>query len=129
MDVLAETHVLEKENTTPFDFGADPQIVRTLVEGERLTPYSLPRSPDYTPLPKVREHTSETLVAAAILQPDEIQNLNDQLGDLVKAAVGLNLQFQLRVELGPTARLSPKMVDKVNVLLSEVSEKLVLREL
>jgi|SRR5260370_14857803 len=59
----------------------------------------------------------ETLVAAAILQSGEIQNLNDQPGDLVKAAVGLHLRFQLRVELGPAARLSHETVDKVNELL------------
>ena len=68
----------------------------------------------------------EMLVAAAVLQTHEIQNLNDQLGDLVKVTVGLNLQFQLHVELGPVAKLSHETVDKVNALLSEVSEKLVL---
>ncbi len=37
MDVIAESHVLELENMPPIDFGADPQVVRTVVEGERLT--------------------------------------------------------------------------------------------
>ncbi len=37
MDVIAESHVLEPENVFPIDFSADPQVVRTVVEGERLT--------------------------------------------------------------------------------------------
>ena len=37
MDVITESHVLEPENIFPIDFSADPQIVRTVVEGERLT--------------------------------------------------------------------------------------------
>jgi len=91
-------------------------------------PQPLPHTAAPTPPTVLRESGLEMLVAAAVLQPDEIQNLNDQLGDLVKAAVGLNLQFQLRIELGPAARLSQETVDRVNTLLSEVSEKLVLRE-
>ncbi len=37
MDVLIESHVLEPESIPPIDFSADPEIVRTVVEGERLT--------------------------------------------------------------------------------------------
>ncbi len=37
MDVIAEYHVLEPENMPPIDFSADPQVVCTVVEGERLT--------------------------------------------------------------------------------------------
>jgi len=48
----------------------------------------------------------------------------DQLGDLMKATVGLNLQFHLRIELGPASRASDETIDKVNDLLSEVSRKL-----
>jgi hypothetical protein len=59
---------------------------------------------------------------------DDMQNLNDVVADLTKAAIRLDLQFQLRVELGPAAKLSHETIDKVNTLLSEVSEKLVLRE-
>ena len=68
------------------------------------------------------------LVADAPLQVEEIQDLYDQLGDLVKAAVGLNLQFRLRIELGPASRVSDETVDRVNALLSEVSEKLRLQK-
>ena len=37
MDVIAESQVFEPENIFPIDFSADPRIVRTIVEGERLT--------------------------------------------------------------------------------------------
>ena len=83
----------------------------------------------FTPPPvTLRESTltaaSGMLVADAPLQVEEIQDLYDQLGDLVKAAIGLNLQFRLRIELGPASRVSDETVDRVNALLSEVSEKL-----
>jgi hypothetical protein len=61
------------------------------------------------------------------LRVEEIQDLYDQLGDLVKTTVGLNLQFHLRIELGSTSRVPGETIDRVNELLSEISEKLVLR--
>ncbi len=64
------------------------------------------------------------LVVEAPLQVDEIQNLNDVVGDLTKAAVGLNLQFTLRMELGPASQVSDETIAKMNELLAEVSEKL-----
>src|SRR5205085_8352837 len=65
----------------------------------------------------VREHAVATfapgtLVAEAPLRVDEIQNLNDVVADLTKAAVGLNLQFSLRVELGPASQISEKSEDE-----------------
>jgi len=110
----------------PCDY-AGARAVKVCVPREQPAPQPGPHIPAPNPPNILRESAPETLVAAAILQPGEIQNLNDQLGDLVRAAVGLNLQFQLRVELGPAAKLSHETVDKVNELLFEVSEKLVLR--
>ena len=64
--------------------------------------------PATTPQVAVRESrlvsVSGMLVTEAPLQVDEIQNLSDQIADLMKAAVGLNLQFHLRIELGPRHR-------------------------
>ncbi len=70
-----------------------------------------------------------TLVAEAPLQVEEIQDLYDQLGDLVKATVGLNLRFHLRVELGPASKVSEERRATFNELLAEVSEKLRLERL
>jgi len=64
------------------------------------------------------------LVTEAPLQVDEIQNLSDQIADLMKAAVGLNLQFHLRIELGPASQVSDETIARVNELLYEVSDKL-----
>jgi hypothetical protein len=64
------------------------------------------------------------LVAEAALGIEEIQSLSDAIGDLTKTAVGLNLQFRLRVELGPASQVSDETIAKINELLSEVSDKL-----
>ncbi len=78
--------------------------------------------------PVVRESVPGVLVAEAPLRVDEIQNLNDAIADLVKAAVGLNLQFHVRIELGPASQVSDAMLEKINELLSEVSQKLRLKK-
>ena len=68
------------------------------------------------------------LVAAAPLQADEIQNLSDVVGELVKATVGLNLQFHLNIEISHPSRVPDhETIARVNVLLSEVSDKLKLQ--
>ena len=70
---------------------------------------------------------SGVLAVEAPLRVDEIQNLNDVVGDLTKATVGLNLQFTLRMELGPASQVSDETRAKVNELLAEVSDKLKLQ--
>jgi len=111
----------------PCDY-AGARAVRIYVPREQPAP----RIPVTPPQATLRESTVTEapgmLVADAPLQVEEIQDLYDQLGDLVKAAVGLNLQFRLRIELGPASRVSDETVDRVNALLSEVSEKLRLQK-
>ncbi len=95
--------------------------------GARAVKISLPRvqpPPPPPPPPDEREPVPGVLVAEAPLRVDEIQNLNDVVADLTKAAVGLNLQFTLRMELGPASQVSDETRAKVNVLLAEVSGKL-----
>ena len=110
----------------PCDY-AGARAVRVCVSREQPaqhTPSPLPQS-------TLRESTVTSapgaLVAEAPLQVEEIQDLYDQLGDLVKATVGLNLQFTLRMELGPAAQVSEERLAKMNELLAEVSDKLRLR--
>jgi hypothetical protein len=111
----------------PCDY-AGARAVRVCVSREQQA------QPTPSPLPQstLRESTVTsapgTLVAEAPLQVEEIQDLYDQLGDLVKATVGLNLRFHVRIELGPTSRTSDETIDKVNGLLSEVSDKLRLQK-
>ncbi len=63
-------------------------------------------------------------MAEASLREDEIQNLSDTIGELTKTAVGLNMQFRLRVELGPVSQVPDETMARINELLSEVSDKL-----
>jgi len=67
---------------------------------------------------------SGMLVAEASLGIEEIQNLSDTIGDLTKTAVGLNLLFHLRVELGPVSQVPGETMVRINELLGEVSDKL-----
>ena len=57
----------------------------------------------------------------------EIQNLSEQISELTRAAIGLDLKFLLRVELGSNPPPSEEAVAKINQLLQEVSEQLTLK--
>ncbi len=57
----------------------------------------------------------------------EIQNLFELIPELTRAAIGLDLKFLLRVELGSNPPPSEEVVAKINQLLHEVSEGLTLR--
>jgi hypothetical protein len=65
-----------------------------------------------------------TRVAEADLRPNEIQDLADQIGEITKAAVGLDLRFHLRVEITGDAEIPEDTISAINVLLREVSEDL-----
>jgi hypothetical protein len=110
----------------PCDY-AGARAVRMCVPREQPA-----QSAPITPPPSALRESTVTpaptaLIAEAPLRVEEIQDLYDQLGDLVKTTVGLNLQFHLRIELGSTSRVPGETIDRVNELLSEISEKLVLR--
>jgi hypothetical protein len=64
------------------------------------------------------------LVAEAELRPNQIQDLADQVAEIVKAAAGLELKFNLRVELGGPSQPSDEIVARVNELLRGVADKL-----
>ena len=64
------------------------------------------------------------LVAEAALEANGIQDLAEQIPDIAKAAVGNTLKFDVRVELGGDTARDPAVVDKINALLSEVSDDL-----
>lgn len=63
--------------------------------------------------------------AEATLEPAELQDLADGLGDILKAGAGLNLRFVLRMELaeGSVAR---DVITRLNDVLAKVSKKLML---
>jgi hypothetical protein len=91
-------------------------------------PHERPPQPTPGPAsPTVRESAPVipgTLVAEADIQGYELQDLAEQIGNLTRETVGLNLRFHLRIELGPTEQISVETLAKVNEIMAEVSEKL-----
>ena len=63
------------------------------------------------------------LTAEVVLEANGIQDLSDQIPDIMKAAVGNDLKFNVRVELGGETAPHPETVETINTLLSEVSDK------
>ena len=64
------------------------------------------------------------LIAEAVLEANGIQDLADQIPDITKAAVGNGLKFSIRVEFGGDTAPDSEAVEKINQLLSEVSDDL-----
>ncbi len=62
------------------------------------------------------------LVATADLEAHGIQDLADQIPGITDAAIGEDLKFNIRVELGGETPPDPETVEKINRLLAEVSE-------
>jgi hypothetical protein len=67
------------------------------------------------------------LIAEVTLQANGIQDLADQIPDIVKAAVGQDLRFHVRIEFGGGKPPAPETVDQLNGLLAEVSDELKLK--
>ena len=65
--------------------------------------------------------------AAAALPADRIQDLAEQIPALIEAAVGHDLKFHLRVELGGERTPDPDAVKRIDALLALVSDDLKLR--
>jgi hypothetical protein len=65
--------------------------------------------------------------ASAALQPNELQDLVDVLDDVVKAAVGVPLRFQLQISLGDGGDINSAKVEEINKLLESVSPELRVR--
>ena len=64
------------------------------------------------------------LVAETPLEAHGIQDLADHIPGLTQAAAGSALSFNIRIELGGDAAPDQTVVDKINSLLSEVSDDL-----
>jgi hypothetical protein len=92
----------------PCDFG-DAQWIKVRV------PVSAPPTPPPPP-------PSDNYVAEAELQPNEIQDLADEMGNLLGLIAGLDISFRLRIELD---RQSPQdVVNRVNNALMEINPRL-----
>ena len=64
------------------------------------------------------------LTAEAVLEADQVQDLSEQIPEIMKAAIGNDLKFNVRVELGGETAPDPQTLETINTLLSEVSDKL-----
>ncbi len=124
IDGAFRARFLERESGTwPCDY-AGARLVKICLPREQAVQHAQVAAP-HPPLHEDRVPlASGMLVAEAPLREDEIQNLSDTIGDLTKTAVGLNLQFRLRVELGPVSQVSEETMARINELLGEVSDKL-----
>ena len=101
----------------PCDY-AGAKTVKLRVPSEQLSPLLPGRPPKLQP---------RVLVAEAELQPNEIQELADQISAITRAAAGLVLKFHLRIELGSSPISSEDIVAQINQLFQEISISLKLR--
>ena len=66
----------------------------------------------------------DVLVAEAYLEPNQIQDLADQIPELTKTAAGQDLKYHLRIELKGDVRAREELSNKINRLLDKISDKL-----
>lgn len=81
------------------------------------------RVPKEAPVVQPPAPPSDRKHAEAALEPAELQDLVDGLGEVLKAAAGLDLRFVVRLEL-PDDSASPEQITKLNEALAKVSAKL-----
>ncbi len=62
--------------------------------------------------------------AEADLEPSELQDLIDGLGEILKLGAGLNLRFVLRIEAGEGADASADQLRQLGDALRRASDKL-----
>jgi hypothetical protein len=62
--------------------------------------------------------------SSAALEPAALQDLVDALPDIVNAAAGISLRFQLEISVGKGESLSSSKVEEINTLLGSVSPEL-----
>lgn len=62
--------------------------------------------------------------SSARLDPGILQDLVETLPDVIKAAAGVPLHFDVRITLGDGSEVAPETVDAINELLKDVSDDL-----
>jgi len=87
----------------------------------------LPSAPPPPPPPRPPRPSGMRL-AESELKPNEIQELADQIGEIRKAAVGLDLKFRIGISVADgSAKLSDETVKALNQLLAKISRSFQLR--
>ena len=67
-------------------------------------------------------------MAEGDLQPGQIQDLADSMGELLKSAEGNELRFHLRIELGGKDSLAQQVIEKINDILKSISDEIRFRD-
>jgi hypothetical protein len=112
LDGAFQAHYLERtvdSKPWPCDYG-DAQWIKVRVPKDMPPPPPPPPPPD------------GEWVAEADLQPSQIQDLAEGMGDLLKAAAGSEIRFHLRVELDKKA--SQQVKQNINTTLEGISPDL-----
>jgi hypothetical protein len=68
-----------------------------------------------------------TFTAEAELKTDELMDLGDSLGEVLKAAVPNTLKLNVRLELGGEPKASEAKVKAINAILAKVKKGLELK--
>lgn len=100
----------------PCDYAGSSNLRLRVAEGGPTPPRPTPPIP-----PPLRPGTRS---GEARLQPSQIQDLADVIGDLLKARQDCELAFVVRVELSAKETLREEVVDEVNRVLNNVTEGL-----
>ncbi len=117
-DALKMRLVERGENSGAWPCGFPEASKVALQIPSQVTP---PVEPPVSPTPPVAPGTH---VAQAELRPDEIQNLAESMGDLLKATAGLDMKFRVRIELSGDGDVSNETLAKINEVLAEVANEL-----
>ena len=82
--------------------------------------------PGLTPLPPTqRQGTYRTV---AIIEPMAVQELAEVLDDIITAAAGMRLTFELAVEVNDEKGVLPRKMEEINALLEKVNPRLRLHQ-
>ncbi len=121
IDGAIRARMLEKAEDSgpwPCDLSGAQVAKFQVPSGETPPPTPPPTTP---PAPPVK---AGVRIAEAELRPNEIQDLADVVGEVVGAAVGYDLKFKLRVELGGDTPPPDDVIEMLNKLLKSVSKSL-----
>jgi hypothetical protein len=74
--------------------------------------------------PPVQPPGEKPRFATAELQPSELQDFVEAMPEIMKAGVGLELHYTLRLDLGKNAKPSEEQIKKLNEILNKTNQKL-----
>jgi hypothetical protein len=114
IDGAIRTRILERTE----DSGAWPSDYSNSKNVRLRRPLDVPPPPPPPPPPP----KPGVLVARAELKSSQIQDLADQISEITLAAAGLDLKFNIQVEVSGTTSGSTDAVAKLNELLGAIAE-------